>query len=258
MKNKEEILNEIMKTNKYNKISKEIINRIIDSEFDKYKNNKIVIKEVKNKLHQIHGIFLEKDANGKVLHLLEEDRYDEILKLHMSTLERLAFYSEFYEKIFTVTGLPTTILDLACGYNPFALKYMNLGENFKYYAYDINEDTNELINLFFKKNNYNGVSKTIDLAVNIPLDVVDIAFILKFLPLVEQQNKKFSRKLLLSLSAKYIVVSFPTKTVSGKSVGMLNNYRDIFGSIIADDFVLVSELIFVNEMVFIIKSKIEE
>jgi len=253
MKNKDKILDEIIKSNKYNKINEDVINRVIDSEIPKYKNDKLIIKEVKNRLHQIHGIYLDVSSNKKAKLLLEENKNDEVLKLHMSTLERLGFYEEFYEKIFCVTGIPGSILDLACGYNPFSIEYMKLNRGFNYYAYDINEETNELINLFFDNNNYNGISKTLDLTVSVPEENVDIAFLFKFIPLVEQQNKSFSEELLKKIKAKYIVISFPTKSVTGRNVGMIDNYKKLFSSIIQNDFVVVEEILFSNELVFIIK-----
>jgi 16S RNA G1207 methylase RsmC len=253
MKNKDKILDEIIKSNKYNKINEDVINRVIDSEISKYKNDKLIIKEVKNKLHQIHGIYLDVSSNKKVKLLLEENKSNEVLKLHMSTLERLGFYEEFYESIFKITGIPDSILDLACGYNPFSIKYMNLNKGFNYYAYDINEETNELINLFFKENNYSGISKTLDLTISIPNEKVDIAFLFKFIPLVEQQNKNFSEELLNKINAEYIVISFPTKSVTGRNVGMVDNYKKLFNSIIKNNFIIVEELLFSNELVFIIK-----
>ena len=253
MKNKELIFEEIIKAKKYQDIDQGLINKIIDEEFPKYQSNKLCIKAVKNKLHQIHEVFLSSKASNKAKEFLKENKYNEILKLHTSTLERLTFYHEFYQRIFDVTGVPDSIIDIACGYNPFAISYMNLPPGFKYYAYDINEATNKLLKQFFKQNNYNGLSKTIDLTNNIPKDKCDMALVLKFLPIIEQQKKDFSLKLLKELNTNFIVVSFPTKTLTGKNVGMLSNYKSSFHELIKNDFTVIKEIQFPNEMVFIIK-----
>lgn len=244
-----------MKSKKYNTINEDLINRIIDEEIIKFKNNKLCIKSVKNKLHQIHEAFLSSESNSKVKRLLEENKCDDILLLHTSTLERKPFYEKFYKNIFSVTGIPDSIIDIACGYNPFSIKYMNLSKDFRYYAYDINEETSNLLNDFFKVNNYNGVSKTIDLARNTPKDKCDIALVLKFLPLVEQQNNKYSLNLLQELNANYIIVSFPTKTLTGRNVGMLNNYTVRFKELIKKNFIILDEITFYNELVFIIRKE---
>ena len=253
MKNKDEVLKEIKVSKKYKDIKDEVIIRIIDECYGNVKNNKLLIKEVKNKLHQIHEIFLNSSNNIKAKELVKIGESDEILKLHMSTLERLDFYDNFYKEIFSVTGVPRSIMDLACGYNPFSIKYMNLEDNFKYFAYDINVETSEILNEFFRKNGYNAISSTMDLAVDVPEEEVDVTFIFKFLPLIEQQNKSFSTTFLKRLKSKYIVVSFPTKTVTGRNVGMLNNYRNMFEKVIGNDFELLRELVFDNEIIFIVK-----
>ncbi len=253
MKNKEIIYEEIITSKKYSKIKPDVIKKIIEEEYPKYKNNKLCIKSIKNKLHQIHEIFLNCNSNDIAKKLLKEQKYDDILSLHISTLERKPLYNEFYNRIFATTGIPKSILDLACGYNPFSIKYMNLNKDFEYYAYDINEETNELLNDFFKSNNYQGIAKTFDLAEAVPQEKTDIALVLKFLPLIEQQNKGFTLKFLKSIKSKYLVVSFPTKTVSGKVVGMIPNYTNNFLDLIKTDFKIIDKILFTNELVFIIE-----
>jgi len=253
MKNRELVFEEMMKSKKYKDVNKDLVIKIVDEELPKYKNNNLCIKSVKNKLHQIHGAFIKENSNKKTKELLKEKMYDDILKLHTSTLERFSFYGEFYRKIFFVTGVPNSIMDIACGYNPFAIKYMNLPDKFKYFAYDINEETNTLLNFFFKTENYNAVSKTIDLSMNIPSDKCDIALVLKFLALMTQQNKEQTQKLLKGLNANYIVVSFPTRTLTGLNKGMQKNYTNSFKELIKKDFIILDELVFENEVVFIIR-----
>lgn len=255
MKNREEIYAEVLKSSKYNSVSSQVIKRIVDEEFSKFKSNKLCVKSIKNKLHQIHGIFLESKSNKKAFELLNIGNYDAILKLHVSTLEREPFYQEFYSKIFEITGVPKSIIDLACGYNPFSIKYMNLKKGFKYYAYDINEETNNLLNAFFKKNDYNGVSKVLDLSLEIPKEQAEMALILKFLPLIDKQNKNMAKEMLDNLNCKYIVVSFPTKTISGRLIGMEKNYTENFNNLIKKDFVILEKKSFLNELVFIIKKQ---
>ena len=253
MKNKTLIFNEIIGSKKYKSIDKNLINRIIDEESPKYKKDKLIIKAVKNRLHQIHGAFITINANHKTKSLLLENKYDEILSLHTSTLERLPFYEEFYQKIFAITGIPTSILDIACGFNPFAIKYMKLPNNFQFYAYDINQESCDLLNSFFTQNKYQGIAKIMDLTTNVPEEPAEVGLILKFLALMTQQNNQETLELLKKLKVNYIVVSFPTKTLTGLNVGMMNNYKTKFNEIIKDNFSILSEIVFSNELVFIIK-----
>lgn len=249
MKNKEEIFNEIITSKKYSNLSKDLINKLIDEELPKYKSNKDIIKSVKNRLHQLHGIYKNDKSDQVSSKLLEEEMYDKILMLHTSTKERLNDYSKFYKDIFEVTGKPKTILDLACGYNPFSLSYLNI-KDIEYYAYDINEETNELLNKYFKKENIKGYAKVLDLSSNIPNEKVDLTLILKFLPLLKKEEQL---NLLDNLNTKYIVISFPTKSVSGKNVGMKQNYTNNFKELIINKYNILKEIEYDNEIVFIIE-----
>jgi len=257
MENSEYIFNEIIKSKKYHHVNHALIRRIVAEETPKYKKDKLVIKSIKNKLHQCYGAFITPNGNSKTAKLIGNRLYDEILSLHTSTLERKTFYREFYQQIFAVTGTPKRIMDLACGYNPFSIVYMGLPPGFMYYAYDIDEAVAVLLNRFFQQNKYRGLAKTMDLATNSPTEECDVVFILKFLSLMNQQNSKHSLELLLSLKANYLVISFPTKTLTGLNVGMQKSYTGSFNSLIANHFSLIKELIFSNEIVFIIQKKQE-
>ncbi len=257
----EEILEKIRSSSKYKDINEKTILEIINIELPKYKNEKILVKAVKNKLHQIYGAFLNRrDIEGaqKLLLMLKsgegniKETANKILQLHHSTRERLDVYEDIYREIFKVTEKPNSILDLACGLNPFSIPFMNIQGAILYYAYDIDSKLIEVINEFLDILGYPRLAKRKDILFEDIEDQADICFILKFLPIAERIRRGLSLKLISRLNSKFIIVSFPLKSISGKEKGMLKNYSRIFEPVFKERYKILEKLILGNEMFYIL------
>ncbi|MBC7319763.1 Rmt family 16S rRNA (guanine(1405)-N(7))-methyltransferase [bacterium] len=257
----EEIVERIRLSSKYKDINEKTILEIVKIELPKHRNERDLIKAVKSKLHQIHGAFLgSKDVEKVKDLLLVLERGDrnireiakEILKLHQSTRERMDIYEEVYRGIFEVTGKPNSVLDLACGLNPFSIPFMNIEGPILYYAYDIDSTLIESINKFLDILSYPRLAKRKDILFEDIEDRTDICFIFKFLPIAERIKKGFSLKLLNSLNSKFLIVSFPLKSISGKEKGMLENYSKTFEPILKEKYKIIKRFIFKNEMFYIL------
>ena len=72
----------------------------------------------------------------------------ESTRLHQGTSP--ASWRIFTENIFSACGRPGSILDLACGFNPFAIPWMGLPLATEYHAYDIHTPRVKLINQFLR------------------------------------------------------------------------------------------------------------
>jgi 16S rRNA (guanine(1405)-N(7))-methyltransferase len=250
-----ELLEEIIQSKKYANICLETIHRVLAEEIPKYKKKKEIIKAVKNKLHQFSCSFYD-DKTVKKSNYGNEAAFFELLKHHSSTKERLTFYNDMFADILRATGPVTTILDMACGFNPvmFGICLLKNNVHFKnYYAQDINSSILDLIERYFQLHNLPCVVQQSDLLVSVPDYQVDLALLLKVLPLLEQQKKNYYPMLLNSLKAKFIAVSFPTKTMSGRNVGMNDNYKNVFASFLNGSvFSVVLEKNYQNELLYII------
>ena len=238
--NKERILEEVRTSKKYSSICAETVERICQEEMGKYKKEKEVIKSVKNRLHQISdSFFVENGAKiTKELEKGEKVNYLELLKIHSSTNERLPFYQEMYDDLFAVTGAVDSLLDIACGLNPIMLGEYYRWRHLKiehYLAEDIHTTALNIVQHYYEENDLPIAVREADILAAIPTATVDVVLLFKIIPLLEQQKKGYYRQLINTLQAKYIAVSFPTKTMSGKSVGMLENYTKQF-----DEFVELS------------------
>ena len=175
---------------------------------------KQMIKDVRAKLRRSYGLFREEKIEVK-----DFKEVKSILESHSSTKERLPFYSEIYRKIFKITGIPATILDLGCGINPLSVEYMNL-KKLNYYAYDISEKEVELINRFFTEKKISGKAQVLDVS---KVDLVkkmppaDVAFMFKITDILDRgRGHKKTEEILTAVPAKLVVISFPTLTMSGK------------------------------------------
>lgn len=243
----DKLFDDILKSNKYSFLDEGLIKRVIKEEIPKYKKYKDILQSVKNKLHIIYGSFITDKFYEKAKKLIDTD---EIYKLHSSTSERYSFYEEFYNFIFkNIKG--NSVIDLGCGFNPFSIKLQN-GIN-EYYAYDIDKRISELINYYFNKNNIKGVSNTIDLITSIPDVKADIAYMFKLLPVLENEKKGRSIEIIDNLNVKYIVITYPIKSLSGRNKNMKENYTNDFYNIIGDKYKVIDSACFHNEIVFIIE-----
>lgn len=196
----------------------------------KSKAYRSIVKSVRSQLRRVYGLFRDNPKERKTIvqELVVAPRQkrnsliQQILSTHSSTRERLPIYEQLYAKIFSITGKPKVILDLGCGINPFSFPYMKLKEC-SYYAYDLNEEEIESINQYFqllhKENpSFSGKAIVADI-LKVKLPVADLCFLLKMTDVIDQgKGHKKTEELLKRIPARHIVVSFATKTMSGKEM----------------------------------------
>jgi 16S rRNA (guanine(1405)-N(7))-methyltransferase len=178
------------------------------------------IKLARAKLRRSYGLFrVEK---------VEDDfkNVEKVLSSHSSTKERTSFYSELYPQLFSITGKPAVILDLGCGVNPFSVEVMKL-KMLKYYAYDISEKEVELLNLFFawkhsSDERFVGKAEVLDaskIELVRKLPAADVCFMFKLTDILDRgKGHKKTEEVMKAVPSKWLVISFPTLTMSGKKM----------------------------------------
>jgi hypothetical protein len=231
-----ELIAAIRTSKKYKHLSSEVIKQKIEDytrknpKWQDYKD-KFILKEIKAKLHSVYGSFQTKAKKKTDKYLAQLaakptdlDIVDRILFTNQSTKERLEIYEEFYSELFKITGKPLVICDLGCGMNPISLAYyLQRGEELEYYAYDINEQDIEFLNNFFDilRDQVKGKAQLINLQDMKEVEKIhscDICFMLKLVDVLEERGHKHSEELIKALveKCKFIVVSFATKSITGK------------------------------------------
>ncbi|HGJ66967.1 TPA: hypothetical protein ENS27_16530, partial [bacterium] len=240
-----EIVQKIIKSKKYNTIYPKTVENTARRCFEKY-DKKHVEKKTKTALHQIWSAYYKSKPNfddvfndfvknindGKNI----KEEIIRILSFQSSTRERLMIIDDFYCKIFSITGYPEIIIDHACGLNPLSIFWMGLPDNTRYFAYDIDNGLIEFLRLvigYLGLNNIIGFQLA-DIFVD-EFEYADIVLMLKFLPVIEQQEKGSSLEILRKQNCRYLVVSFPIKSLSGVEKGMTGFYSKWFKNLIKDE-----------------------
>ncbi len=218
---------------------------------------------VRQKLHNLVAPYLGDPDYSRMMQWLPEiagsresgeleDFCTEVLNSHASTRERLPIVGAFYESIFAVSGKPRSILDLACGLNPFAIPWMGLAPNTDYHAYDLHLPRVELINAFFKAIHQAGQAFHADILVNPPQDIADVAFFFKEAHRFDQRHKGCNRDFFTALNVKYLLVSLPTLSLTWRHSKVDQDRRLIEHAVSGTNW-NIQELIFESEIVFCIR-----
>ena len=250
-------------TKKYSAVHPPLIERLMEE--NKAAPDKI--KAVKTKLHQLYGAYTQDNAHKKanaIITTLESELTDiqsaalQLLALHASTKERLPSYTAFYDFILQHTGQVESIMDIGCGYNPFSIPLIPNKTLQIYHAYDIDTRTADLINRYFKCLNLPPNAQCTDLAVHTPPQQADLALILKLLPVLEAQAPGSGYKLARSLNTRYLLISYPLKSLGGREKGMTKNYSTAFEKALSDGVLgnveLLNQQQIGNELIYLLKN----
>lgn len=199
---------------------------------------KAIIKEIRAQLRKVYGLFrIEEEAQerkelvaalGKTTLSRQKELLQKILSTHSSTRERIPLYEQLYSRIFQITGIPTAIIDLGCGINPFSIPFMNV-QRLTYHAFDLSEDEINLLQQFFvwlhhHTPSFIGKAEVLDLKHWITLahaEKADVCFLFKMTDVLDLgKGHKVTEKVLKNIPARFVVVSFPTRTMSGKTMNV--------------------------------------
>jgi 16S rRNA (guanine(1405)-N(7))-methyltransferase len=260
----EKIVRRILESPKYRNSSflEETIRDLVESEAIHLRNEGQLERSVRQKLHNVVAFYLgEPDyqiAERLLLSAVEEENINTlklacigIMEHHTSTRERIPILDKIYKSIFSITGKPSSLLDLACGLHPLSIPWMNLGDNVNYYAYDINLERVRFLNLYFSSVGMKPLASHQDILASFPKEKGEIAFIFKEIHRFEQRKKGISVKLIESLNVPNVVVSFPTKSIS-KQHNLSAGYKRLFYKLVSSKPWIINELLFDNEIFFVI------
>ena len=259
----DEVIAEICRNANYARMDEGIIRKVAIQEMAKRKNKKEVVKAARSKLHQIGTVYLDSpkplEFNFEPLSIdqkqdigFQKEWATPYLQNHASTQERFDFVDEFYEQIFIELPDVKKITDLACGMNPLFRPWMPVSKEVIYSACDIFTDGIALINDFFTTFGYSGNAHICDLTTQVPDCSGQVVFLLKTLPCLEQIEKGIGKRILSQINAEVLVVSFPSRSLGGRNVGMQQHYEAYLNDIL-DSRWQVSTLDFINETVYVLK-----
>jgi hypothetical protein len=219
------IMFEIKEKKEFSYISNGIIERVLNLPNVKKKKGKEKVKEARAMLRKYFSVFI---SNKLVKGKLEAE---EILKKHLSTKTR--DYKKLYEKIIQDEK---TIIDLGAGLNGFSFPYMlEVNSEIRYFAVEAILPFVELMNDYFQEKKFNAFAVHGDL-FNLS-EIIHLIgkekspkaiFLFNVVDALELEWD-YSKKFLLEIkklihNEDKIVLSFPTKSLSGKTNFKVKRY----------------------------------
>jgi 16S rRNA (guanine(1405)-N(7))-methyltransferase len=246
------LVNAVQANRKYRLIDPGLIRSIGQNELLHRRNFKLAVKTTRNKLHQVGGAYQDDNIDyPRLISELEElphhidnqalrDFCRRVMTQHASTRERLPILETFYQE---------TLASLA----PIqSIPWMPLTNGAAYFACDIYQDMISLVNQFFTHIKQPGSAEVLNLAAAIPDQPVQVAFLLKTLPCLDQLDKMATSHLLESINAPYLVISYPAHSLGGRSKGMILNYEAHFNELSQGRHWKIHRFEYTNELVFLI------
>ncbi len=260
-----ELIDQVRKSSKYENIDEFLVREIVLAEASKWKNAKEVIKSTRNKLHQVGSAFQESTIpyDQWITEIITLDKsinssqtiafINRCLPFHSSTAERQPFITSFFTQTLAPIQPVESILDLACGFTPLCIPWIPATNDVKYTGIDIYSDMISFLDLFFTHFKLNHEFVTSNIIESIPRKKTHVAFLLKTLPCLEQVDKTIGIRLLEAIQSENILVSFPSRSLGGRSKGMAVNYETHFNHLIEGHNWQVTKTEFPNEIAFLIQ-----
>lgn len=257
------LIEEVSRSPKYAQLAPTLVSRVTREESKKYNNKQQIVRSARTRLHQLTGAYLP----TKLIYAQWLDRFMclgrnnrtglealslSMMRLHASTAERLETLPVFFQQVLAPISPVSSILDLACGLNPLSIPWMPLADHFTYFAGDVVSPLVDFLQGYFEATGVNGFASLQDLSFAIPSEQVQLAMLMKTLPLMEQIERGLSQKILESLNAKHILVTYPLRSLGGRKKGMEETYRAQFDCLLAGKDWVVREFHFPNEIAYLV------
>ena len=260
----EPIIAAILASPRYGDLTPEIVANIAAREARKGLSFKETVKAVKNKLHQIAGAYFAQGTDRDLplapwlAALAAAESGDrpliarQIMHAHASMRERLPELEALYHAVFAHLPPIRAVADLACGLHPLAATFMPLATDATYFACDLYPP---LLTFLATAGALLGTPITtapLDLTQQIPPGHYDLAWLLKLVPCLDQVDRGAAARLVDQLDADHLVISFPTRALGGRNVGMSAAYEARMRELLADRSWPVTTIRMANELVFLI------
>jgi len=258
-----EVAERLGETRKYRHLCDDTLLRISCWALARHASPQAALKAAKRKLHQVFGayaggvdfesatVLVDQIANAKSDAEVRE-ACGEVLASHVSTAERIPVMEHLFRDVFGKIGTPGSLVDVACGLNPFALPWMGLPRGTRYDAWDIDRRVVSLTSRFLRSSGQAGGATCRDVLAEDTEIRAEALLLLKAVPCLEQQQKGAVVGLLREACVDHAVISFPLRSLGGAERGMRAHYGQVAGGIADAVGAPVRELLYPDEAVYIL------
>jgi 16S rRNA (guanine(1405)-N(7))-methyltransferase len=258
------IVEAVVASRKYRGVARDLIAHLAEIEIGKGRRTKEAVKEVKNRLHQAVGAYLDGGEPDYALWLerlasaSDADSRRAVCRAlmgeHASTRERLTLLDGgFYTRLLGDLPPIGSILDIACGLNPLAIPWMPLEAGARCTALDVLDDLARFYDSALPLFGVNGAGLARDVTRGGALDDLpphDVALIIKALPCLAQIDRAAPERLLEHIPARTLIVTYPVRSLGGEEKGMRGFYADSFARLTAGRGWAVERVDFPDELAF--------
>ena len=257
-----EIVERVLRSSRYRDVDRTLLARLADEELPRARNVDEAVKRVKRRLHQAVGAFRGASRaqafsaawTGNLAEPAFRAACAEAMRAHASTRERIGNLDSFYAGIWAHTGVPDRLMDLGCGLGPLALPWMGLAGAATYVASDVDQRPLATVEEFLQLVGQPHRVEVRDLVAEAPVEVADVALLLKLVSTLDRQDPDAAARLLRALRVRHAVVSFPARSLGGRGKGMEPTYRDRLDRLVVDAgrVQAVAEASVSSELVFVL------
>jgi len=259
--NGQDIKEEILRGGKYAGTDAGLLERICADMLSRYPNRKDAVKAVKRELHSIQGVFADNNGHARAEALINgyagadmaSDRGFalQLMGLHSSTRERIAEAESVFEFLGGIVSQGDAIVDVGCGYNLFSFPFLKT-KPLTYEGFDADGRAVGVVNKYCEAAGLAYRARTLDAVTQRPDGECCVLFMFKMIPLLERQRKGRAYELLSEITYRAAVVSFPTRSVSGRRKGMETFYPPLFEKSLPPGLKISDRKDFTNEIFFIL------
>ncbi len=241
------ITRRVTASRRYRDLDVGMVERLAEEEVGRSRDEADAVKRVKRRLHQAVSAYRPAARDDRDLARLTaawrgdlaasafREACVAVLRRHASTRERLPHLDRFFARIWEVTGgAPPGLVDLGCGLGPVALPWMRLPRTARYRAVDVDGAQLALVGRFLSLVGQPHLVEAADLAAGWSTDPVEVALLLKLVPLLDRRRPGAAFDLLARLPARHAVVSFPARSLGGRGKGMERTYRARIETLVRD------------------------
>ena len=215
-------------------------------------------KAARARLHAMTGAYFDEIGIKKAEKCLseyiagDEGAVLRLLSLHASTRERGEYLSALTDEILLFAG-GGGILDAACGLYPI---YLGLRGAKSVTGLDMNGALTDIINAWNAALDLSIRGLCADVVLQPPEGEYSLALFMKLLPVLETERAGSALKLLKGVNARRICVTFPTKTLGGRGIGMEKNYDTWLTGLLTEEFQVIKRFTLGSELVYFINKNI--
>ena len=235
---------------KYRDVCPDTIARILTECRAKYRKEKEIDKAAREKLHGITAAFMTDAEYRRALEIaVRGGELAELMECHASTRERLPLEETdaVYARLLDAPCI--SALDLACGLNPAYLQ--NRYPEMRVTGIDISGQCVRVLRAL-------GVDARLgDLLTEnaIPRERYSVALLFKILPLLDRQSAGAARRILEAVNADKLICSCPTRSLSGRNVGMAAHYAAWMRDQLPEKWAVERTVETDNELYYVLKEK---